>query len=117
MPRCCECDKSLTSGIVICPDCLDRLHDTGEAQAIASGIKDSCFETFVNGGNLCIVLARSGNIALIVRMVSDKTASFVVPLEYVPGEPEWWQGHYFDDLGSAWEYYQSKIKEEDDPKC
>lgn len=96
----------LNTDPVLCPDCLELMRN-------GKFIQDSCFETFVNGGELCIVLARQGNTALIVRMVSDKTASFVVPLEYVPGEPEWWQGHYFDDLGSAWEYYQSKINEED----
>ena len=116
MPRCCECNKPLTCGVVICPDCLESLREAAEpseSQVIANNIIDSCFETFVNGGDTCIVLARHGNTALIARMLSQKTSSFVVPLEHVPGEPDWWQGHYFDDLGSAWEYYQSKINKED----
>jgi len=80
-----------------------------EAAVAANGIAESCFETFINGGDTCIVLARSGKTALIARMLSSKTASFVVPLEHVPGELSWWQGHYFNDLGSAWEYYQNQI--------
>jgi hypothetical protein len=79
------------------------------AAVMVNGIAESCFETFLNGGVTCIVLARSGNTALIARMLSNKTASFVVPLEYVPGELSWWQGHYFSDLSSAWEYYQKQI--------
>jgi hypothetical protein len=76
-------------------------------------IRESCFETFVNAGDLCIVLARSGSTALIMRMLCDKTASFVVPLEHIPGETSWWQGHYFNDMGSAWAYYQNQINKED----
>ena len=65
-------------------------------------------ETFKNDGDLCIVLARVGDIALIVRP-NCCCAQFIVPLQHKPGESSWWQGHYFDDLVEAWKYYSEEV--------
>jgi len=114
MPKRHECGKPLFSSFAICPDCLDALRDAARdtsVSQIAESIADSCNETFLNGHTVCIVLARSGRTALIMRMVRDENAAaFVVPFEHIPGETSWWQGHYFDNLGCAWEYYQNQIK-------
>ncbi len=65
-------------------------------------------ERFDNAGEHCIVLARQGTTALIVRP-NNRCTPYVVPLEHKPGAPDWWQGSYFDSLGAAWAYYQSRI--------
>lgn len=84
-----------------------------EAKAIAAAIPArGGLETFVNAGDTCIVLARSGDSALIV-IPSKSICQFVVPLEHKPGARHWWQGHYFNTLDTAWEYYQSLIQEEE----
>lgn len=62
-------------------------------------------ETFVNEKETCIVLARSGDTALIV-MPYKTICRFVVPLEHKPGASYWWQGHYFESLEDAFTYYQ-----------
>jgi hypothetical protein len=61
-------------------------------------------EMFSNAGETCIVLARTGNTALIV-MPGKEIARYAVPLEHKPGATDWWQGRYFNDLGPAWDYY------------
>jgi len=104
LPNCCSCGKPVTCAPVICKRCLDEL------RAINSAVAESSFETFINGGVLCIVLARDGCTALIARMIPEQP-SFVVPLEHRSGETDWWQGHYFSSLGDAWDYYKNRLKE------
>lgn len=61
-------------------------------------------EKFTNAGYLCIVLARTGDTALIV-MPTKEAYQFVVPLQHRKGEADWWQGRYFDNLAEAWACY------------
>lgn len=65
---------------------------------------------FENAGDTCIVLARSGDTALIVRP-GNGCAPFVVPMMHRKGDRDWWQGKYFGTLAAAWAYYQSVVLE------
>lgn len=67
-------------------------------------------ETFTNAGDTCIVLARRGLTALIVR-TNVCCSQFVVPLQHIPGEPDWWQGRYFSTLEKAFAYYMKEIRQ------
>lgn len=83
------------------------------AATAAAAVPDPAgLETFVNARDTCLVLARSGDTALIV-IPSKSFCQFVVPREHKPGAQDWWHGHYFNTLGDAWEYYQSLIQEEE----
>lgn len=62
-------------------------------------------EKFINGDSLCIVLARKGERALIA--IPDSTLTpYVVPLQYISGQSNWWQGKYFKDLETAYAYFK-----------
>lgn len=65
-------------------------------------------ETFNNGGELCIVLARHEETALIV-MPNKRMAAFCVPLQHRTGETSWWQGRYFDRLEDAYDCYCKEV--------
>ena len=65
-------------------------------------------EQFSNDGTVCIVLARRGDIALIV-MPNKRIAAFCVPLQHRKGDTTWWQGHYFDTLTDAYENYCERV--------
>lgn len=68
-------------------------------------------EVFSNAGETCIVLARTGDTALIVRP-ENRCSPYIVPLQHKYGAKDWWQGHYFDNLADAWKYYTEAIKHE-----
>lgn len=68
----------------------------------------AALERFQNAGEDCIVLARHEDIALIV-MPGKSIAAFCVPLQHRAGETSWWQGHYFDSLDDAYEYYCERV--------
>jgi hypothetical protein len=65
-------------------------------------------ETFFNAGDTCIVLARSGDTALIVRPTNG-CCPYVVPLQHKPGAKDWWQGRYFSNLANAWAFYSKEV--------
>ena len=65
-------------------------------------------ETFSNDEELCIVLARHENTALIV-MPHKRIAAFCVPLQHRTGETSWWQGRYFDTLEAAYDCYCKEV--------
>lgn len=65
-------------------------------------------EIFYNAGEICIVLERKGDTALIVRP-ANRCTPYVVPLQHKPGASDWWQGKYFSNLAAAWDYYQGSV--------
>lgn len=67
-------------------------------------------EVFTNGGWTCVVLARSGDTALIV-LLGNEAVQFVVPAQHRQGQTDWWHGHYFEDIDKAYEFYKERIKE------
>lgn len=67
-------------------------------------------EAFVNAGEYCIVLARRQDTALIVRP-NNRCTPFVVPLQHLRGQTDWWQGRYFKTLADAWAFYVEEIKQ------
>ena len=69
-------------------------------------------ERFQNAGEDCIVLARHGDIALIV-MPGKRIAAFCVPLQLRVGDTSWWQGHYFDSLDEAYKYYRERVSDDE----
>lgn len=68
-------------------------------------------ETFENAGDTCIVLARKGLTALIVRP-HNPCSPFVVPLQHNPGTSDWWQGRYFAEFEPAMNFYMEATGEE-----
>lgn len=68
----------------------------------------SPMEQFTNAGGECVVLMRSGDIALIFRPNNDCTP-YIVPTRHVKGESDWIAGRYFDRLDKALSYYQSLV--------
>jgi len=80
-----------------------------EAEKVMNADDHKGLEIFCNAGELCIVLARSGDTALIVRPANG-CSPFVVPLQHKPGASDWWQGRYFPDLESAYKFYSEEVR-------
>lgn len=66
--------------------------------------------TFYNGCETCVVLAHSGETALIA-LLDNPTTPFVVPLLYQLGERDWCNGHYFETLEAAMMEYKCRLGE------
>ena len=66
-------------------------------------------ESFINAGELCFVLDRTGDTALIF-MPTKTSYPYVVPLVHKPGASDWWHGKYFDSLKDAWDCYKEEAQ-------
>ena len=63
---------------------------------------------FRNGDEVCIVLKQEGLNAITLRP-NAPSCPYVVPMQYVAGEKDWWHGSYYPSLDVALEEYHIRV--------